>query len=399
MPDRLIGRLAVAAALVLAGGTSAAPAQSRSVAVAAELSGDASRTRLVLTLSKPVAATAFLLERPDRAVIELPDVNFQLEAQAPAGLVSALRFGLFAAGRARIVAELTAPASVSRIEVTGGPIPGTSLLSIEFARTDRESFRRAVASDRTDLVPTTSSIAPSPARDRRPAIAIDAGHGGSDPGAHAPNGAAEKDITLAFAEALRDRLAKDGRYRIVMIREDDVFVDLEARIRRAREAGADLFLSIHADTISNPAVSGTTLYTGADLASDVEAATLADRENAADGRDASAGAARPSVVSDILLDLTQRETRGLSRRFSGLLLRDLGAVTHFSINPQREAGFRVLRSPDLAAVLVELGYLSHTRDLDLMLSPEWRARMTAAMAAAIDRFFAGRVSSRAAISP
>ncbi len=401
--------LALAASLFTAAGAPApqagerAPAD-RAVAIQAELSSEGARTRLTLTLSKPVEATAFVMEKPDRVVIDLPEVNFQLGpdgGKRRGGVVSSIRCGLFAAGRSRIVLDLSAPALVKSVETRPASVAEASLLVVELVRTDREGFRRAAAMDRADHVLTTGSLPQdsAAAQDRRPVIAIDAGHGGVDPGATAPNGALEKDITLAFAGELRDRLSAQGRYRVLMIRDQDIFVPLDERVRRAREGGAELFISIHADIISTPSVSGATIYTGSDRATDHESATLADRENAADQAGGLPWKAAPGEVTDILQELTLRETRAFSHRFSGLLLRDLSPVVRFSAQPQREAGFRVLRTADLPSVLVELGYLSNTRDLEHLLSPEWRSRTATAMASAVDRFFAARLTARAPMSP
>ena len=396
---RLAALFCLIAASAAAGGRAAAGA---AVAVGAEVSvRENGSTRLTLTLSAPVAATVFLLEKPDRAIIDLPEINFQLEhtpSRSHGGVIAAVRAGLVGPGRSRLVVELAAPATVARMDSAEDPETGATLLRLDLARADRDGFRRAVAADRTDLVLTTGSIGPPAARDTRPLLAIDAGHGGTDPGAIAPGGIQEKDLTLAFAESLRERLPAE-RYRVLMIRDHDVFVPLDERVRRAREAGADLFLSIHADIISSPHVSGGTLYIGGEMATDSESATLADRENAADAAGGLARTAPPEQIADILHDLTMRETRSFSNRMAGLLLRDLGQVMRFSPRPQREAGFRVLRSPDLPSVLIELGYLSNARDLDLMLSPEWRRRTTAAMASAVERFFAARVAGRAPMSP
>jgi N-acetylmuramoyl-L-alanine amidase len=402
---RAVGLAAALVAATIGGPVRAAdpPAAGRPVAIAAEVATEGARTRLVLTLSRPVVATTFLMEKPDRVVVDLPEVNFQLGGEKDGrrgGVISAVRCGLFAPGRSRIVVDLAGPALVTKVETQGAGIPDASLLVIELARTDRDTFKRSAAADQADLALTTGSLATATsARDTRPVIAIDAGHGGVDPGATAPNGAVEKDITLAFASTLRDRLAGGGRYRILMTRDHDVFIPLEERVRRAREGGAELFISIHADIISSASVSGATIYTGSDRATDHEAASVAERENAADQ---AGGLPRPALqaeVADILLDLTLRETRAFSHRFSGLLLRDLSPVARFSPQPQREAGFKVLRTPDLPSVLVEIGYLSNARDLELMLSPDWRARTAGAMAAAVDRFFSGRIAARAPMSP
>jgi N-acetylmuramoyl-L-alanine amidase len=186
-----------------------------------------------------------------------------------------------------------------------------------------------------------------------------------------------------------------------MTRDRDIFVPLDERVRRARAAGADLFVSIHADSISSPSISGATIYTGAERATDVESATLAERENQSDANAGLSGSERPGGVSDILQDLMLRETRGFSHRFAGQLFGELKSTIRFSVQPHREAGFRVLRSADVPSVLVELGYLSNTADVAHLLSEDWRRSTAAAMANAVDRFFALRLAggASAAVSP
>jgi N-acetylmuramoyl-L-alanine amidase len=316
-------------------------------------------------------------------------------------VVASFRYGLFAPGRSRVVIDLAQPALVSRVEVATDA-SGIALLRIELSRADRQAFRKAAeAVDATPDVEATGSAAPSPI-DQRPLVAIDPGHGGIDPGAVAVGGAHEKDIVFGFAENLRRRLEDTGRYRVMMTRKDDVFVPLDERVRIAREAKADLFISIHADSISAaPHVRGLTVYTGSEQASDTESQRLAERENKADaaaGLDPDAG---PGDVADILQDLTLRETRSFSQRFGQTLVGVINPVMPLSKKPQRQAAFRVLRAPDVPSVLVELGYLSSAKDIDLLLSESWRDRSTAAMAGAIDRFFGVRVASRstAPVSP
>jgi N-acetylmuramoyl-L-alanine amidase len=171
----------------------------------------------------------------------------------------------------------------------------------------------------------------------------------------------------------------------------------------AQRAGADLFISIHADTISGGGeVRGFTIYTGSERASDADSARLADRENRADavaGMDA--GDVPDEDVTDILKDLTVRETRAFSHGFASRLVGELDTVGRLNKNPHRQAGFRVLRATDVPSVLVELGYLSSRKDFDLLMSDEWRDRSTTAMTAAIDRFFATRLARQgsAPVSP
>jgi N-acetylmuramoyl-L-alanine amidase len=376
------------------------------VAVAVEIAAEAGKTRLAFMLSEKVVPRASLMEGPDRVIVDLPEVNFQLPAEAGRGrngLVSSFRFGLFAPGRSRIVIELAQPALVSRMDVTTHPVDGAALLTVELTRADRDAFRRLVKADeaaRAAARPPSDGAAGS--ADPRPLIVIDPGHGGIDPGATPSAEVYEKDIVFAFAQRLRRRLEASGRYRIVMTRDQDVFVALAERVRIARDARADLMISIHADSISAaPHIRGMTVYTGSERATDAESASLADRENKADAAGGVDAGDSASDVADILQELTQRETRGLSHRFAKRLLGQLQPVVPASKKPHREAGFRVLRAPDVPSVLIELGYLSSRKDIDLLLSDQWRDRSAAAMAAAIDLYFATRIATggAAAVSP
>lgn len=366
------------------------------VAIGADLATTANgATRLTLTLSKAIEARAFVMERPDRAVVDLAEVNFQLGPEAGRkreGLVASFRYGLFAPGRSRIVVDLAQTATVARIETVTRPRDGAVLLSIEFQRADRETFRRAAVA--SDPAPAARKAAAVPeAVDARPLIMVDAGHGGTDPGAIAVTGVFEKDIVFGFAQALVAKLEASGRYRVRMTRDRDVFVPLSERVRIAREAHADLLVSIHADSISSaPQVRGATIYTGSERATDSESAKLAERENRADAAAGTETVEGPAQVADILQELTLRETRSFSSGFAKGLMAHLGPVMEMSPKPHREAGFKVLRSPDVPSVLVELGYLSSKRDLDLLQSEAWRAEVTGGMAKAIDAFFGSRTT-------
>jgi N-acetylmuramoyl-L-alanine amidase len=182
-----------------------------------------------------------------------------------------------------------------------------------------------------------------------------------------------------------------------MTRDEDVFVSLGDRVRSARSAKADLFISIHADSISGGQdVRGLTVYTGSERASDAESARLADRENKADAAAGIDSGDSPDDVLDILQDLTLRETRSFSHGFATRLVGELDTIARLNKNPRREAGFRVLRAHDVPSVLVELGYLSSKQDLDLLMSEQWRGKMVSAMAVAVDRFFATRLARQGA---
>ncbi len=400
---------AILAALVLALAPAAAVAGDGKapvpVAVSAKLEQSERSARLTFVISRPVHPVVTPLERPDRIVLDLPEVNFQVrDAATPSrtGLVSSFRQGLFAPGKSRIVIDLRRPALVA--SVTNTPLPDglSTAFTIELNAADREAFAKAV---KATSGPADEPIAAAPAREpasAKPLVVIDPGHGGVDPGAMADGGINEKDIVFTFAQKLKARLEATGRYRVMMTRDSDVFVSLGERVRIARRAQADLFVSIHADTLSaSPKVRGMTVYTGSERATDTESQELADKENRAD---ALAGAESPETVeevSGILADLTRRETRLFSQHIAKQVVQDAGSAMRLNKNPHRSAGFRVLTAPDVASILIELGYLSSSEDIALLQSDAWRDKATGAIASAIGRYFAQRtaVVRGAAVSP
>jgi N-acetylmuramoyl-L-alanine amidase len=393
----------VQAASVLPSGQAGEPGPA--IAVAVTVTAESGKTVFSVLLSKPVTAHAAVMERPDRVILDLPEVTFRLPTETGRkreGLISSFRYGLFAPGRSRVVMDLTQPALVSRIAVQPNPADGTSTLVVELSRSDREAFRKAAAESTAAVAAPVAAPEPIAARDRRPVIVIDPGHGGIDPGAAASNGVYEKDIVFAFSERLKARLESEGRYQVRLTRDRDVFVPLGERVRIARKAGADLFVSIHADTISGAGeVRGLTVYTGSERATDADSAQLADRENRADAAAGLDSGDRADDISDILQDLTLRETRAFSHTVAARLVGELHGVARLNKNPHREAGFRVVRAVDIPSVLIELGYLSSRQDFDLMMSDDWRRKATDAIAAAVDRFFVTRlaVGGAAPVSP
>ena len=229
----------------------------------------------------------------------------------------------------------------------------------------------------------------------RKLVVIDPGHGGIDPGAIGLKKTKEKDVVLAFGQKLRDLLSEGDDIDVVMTRGDDKFLTLKQRVAIARDKGADLFIAIHADTVRGPEARGATIYTLSEKASDAEAEALAHKENRADiidGVDLGGGS---EEVTDILIDLVQRESKNHSLFFAKKAVAEMRGVTSFTGKPMRSAGFVVLKAPDVPSVLVELGYLSSKHDEAQLTSPEWRARVAAAMAKAVRNYFAQQVASRA----
>lgn len=221
---------------------------------------------------------------------------------------------------------------------------------------------------------------------RRPLVVIDAGHGGRDNGAQ-PAGVPvpEKTITLAVADALRDRLLRGGRVRVAMTREDDRYVGLEERVRIARRLGASLFVAMHADSAPNPEARGATIYTLSEVASDREAARLAARENGGRQVESAPGQSADANVRAILADLAFRGTMEDSANFARLLRREAGgAGVPFRETSHRFAAFVVLKGADVPAVLLEAGYLTNKDDAAFLLSPEGRGRIAEGAARAIE---------------
>jgi N-acetylmuramoyl-L-alanine amidase len=380
-------------------------AGSPAIAAAVKVESEGAKTRFKVTLSKAVTAQVSVMERPDRVIIDLPEVAFHLPQEAgrsKEGLIASYRYGLFAPGRSRVVMELTQPAMVSGMTTVPDATGAATILTIELSRAEREEFRRAAVDNSAATREASPPPAAQDAKDARPVIMIDPGHGGIDPGAAGSGNVVEKDLVLSFAQRLRKKLEEGGRYKVIMTRDQDVFVSLGDRVRTARAAQADLFISVHADSISGGhEVRGLTVYTGSERASDADSARLADRENKADAMAGVESGDMPDDVSDILMELTLRETRSFSHNFASRLVGEFDSVARLNKNPHRQARFQVLRAHDVPSVLVELGYLSSQKDLDLLMSEEWRVKMVSAMSVAVDRFFAARFARRgtAAVLP
>jgi N-acetylmuramoyl-L-alanine amidase len=222
----------------------------------------------------------------------------------------------------------------------------------------------------------------------RPLVVIDAGHGGKDPGA-GTGAVKEKTLTLMLAEALRDRLLKQGGVRVALTRSDDTFLFLGERPAIARKLGADLFISIHADSTENDSGAlGATVYTLSAKGSNQVADRIAARENAADLVNGVRIYDQSGDVGTILVDLAQRETQARSESFAQLILREAKGVMPFKEAMPQSAAFAVLKSPDVPSVLFESGYINNQQDLARLLSPTGRAGFADALARAIVVFFA-----------
>lgn len=362
-----------------------------------------SKTRFVLDLNESVPFRVFTLADPYRIVVDLPELDW---TAAQAGLRKAIgpirdfRYGLFKPGNARLVLDLADATSVKKAFVLPPGEGAGWRFVLDLVGTSRDAFLREQGLP-PDLVPQPKPV-PTAAipvsmtlPDRNPrairgkaVIVIDPGHGGVDPGAIGVSGEYEKNITLAMARELKQALDASGRYKVALTRNSDVFLALRDRVAKARAVGADLFVSLHADTVRSPSVRGLSVYTLSERASDAESAALAEKENKADliaGLDLSH---ESPEVTNILIDLAQRESMNLSAAFAGDLVQELGRETALLGNTHRFAGFAVLKAPDIPSVLVELGYLSNPQEERLLRRRDHRAKLASALARSIDRYFA-----------
>jgi N-acetylmuramoyl-L-alanine amidase len=365
------------------------------------------------------------------------------------GLVAGLRYGLFKAGTSRIVLDLAAPAAVTDARILPPDGNEPTRLTIDLRPTDLTAFKTSVqtvlfassgptapivsaasvpalpeskaaaavaAAVAADPVvpnpllpsapaqgsvlatakPAKASAASKPAAApaaveaaapaEKPLIVIDPGHGGIDPGALGAT-TMEKNITLAVAKQLQKTLLASGRFRVVLTRDKDVFIPLRDRFKIARDKGADLFISLHADSNPGTDARGASVYTLSDKASDAEAEALATKENRSDVINGVDLSQQNQTVSGILIDLAQRETINMSSRFASILVGDLKADTAMLQNSHRFAGFAVLKAPDVPSVLLEMGYISSPADEQLLTDPNHQKKLSESITHAIEDYF------------
>ncbi|MFZ0654060.1 MAG: N-acetylmuramoyl-L-alanine amidase [Pseudolabrys sp.] len=384
------------------GGREAAPSgESPSVATDIRIGGDDKQTRFVVDLSRKIDITAFMLADPYRVVVDLPRTTFKLPANTGVqarGLVKAFRYGLIMQGGSRIVLDTKAPVRLEKSFVIDAAEGQPARLVLDLVATDRPSFMRNITlanrSAQQSASARPSDAPPKVEGDARPLIVIDPGHGGIDNGAKGTGGELEKDVVLAFALTLREKLEAQGKYRVAMTRSEDEFIALGERVRFARSRNAALFVSVHADALPKREglAEGATVYTLSENASDAEAARLAETENKADVIAGVDLTAEPDDVANILVDLAQRETKTFSMQFARTVVEELKSAARLHKHPLKSAGFKVLLAPDVPSVLVELGYMSTKDDLKQLTSANWRARTAQALAQAVDAYFTPRVA-------
>lgn len=341
--------------------------------------GEDGATRAVLDLSKPADYKLFTLANPDRLVLDLSGSSLAtgFRAPSPNGVVSGLRTGKPAEGDLRVVFDLGASVQPrSRIEREGD----SARLVLELIGGGQASTAKAAPARTLEDVIGSG--------ERKLIIAIDAGHGGKDPGAIGPSRKYEKDITLAMARELAAQIDADPGMQAFLVRDRDVFIPLHERYQRAREAEADLFISIHADAAHNKAAAGASVYVLSLRGASSEAARwLADQENAADLVGGVELDARDKNLAAVLLDLSQNATMRVSDDVAGEVLAALKGVGKTHKHQIERANFVVLRSPDVPSMLVETGFITNPGEEARLSDPAYRKRMANAIVSGVRNYF------------
>ena len=368
---------ALATWVILTGGATAAAGQLTD----ARLSASTSAAELVLDVPGSVRHKIFSLEHPDRAVIDLSNTRQArgLRPPRPVGIVTGIRFGERPDGTLRIVVQLRGPAAARS---TWGPVTRQARGQLIISLGDT-----TVAQDDDPPKAVRALHAPSES-DRDVIIAVDAGHGGQDPGATGHGGTHEKDVVLAIARALAARINGEPGMHAVLTRNRDEFLTLRDRIRRARVAKADMFISVHADSIANREVSGSSVYVLSERGATNEAARwLAERENAADLMGGVKLDDKDNTLASVLLDLSQSANISASMTAARGVLNALDSVGQVRKTQVQQAGFVVLKSPDIPSMLVETAYISNPGEELRLRSSAQQARLAEAIFSGIHGYF------------
>jgi len=376
---------ALAVSLALWGGAASAQGSGLTALARVDPSSPGARdmgaqTELALTLSQAVPFRIFTLDAPMRLVVDFAEADWtgvDGAALDRSDRVEAIRVGGFRPGWSRMVVDLAEPVALSRALLDTSE-QGNARLLLTLVPVDEAAFAAGAGA------PEDALIAPEPRGDLPPpkrrqtgegplVVVLDPGHGGIDPGAVAGE-VNEADLMLTFARELQEMLLRAGGFRVVLTREEDVFVSLEERLSIAHAAGADVFISLHADALAEGRASGATVYTLAERASDEASRKLAERHDRADllaGLDLSE---QDDMVVGVLMDLARTETAPRAERLADALVAELAPNVGMHKRPKMQAAFSVLKAPDIPSVLLEIGFLSSAKDRQKLVDPAWRAR-------------------------
>ena len=408
------GTVKAAVDKVVTGKAGADKAGADKAQLAQDLKGSKSRTRFVIALERPAEFQIQTLQNPNRIIVDLPDLKIQLPVLAgdqPVGLVRSFRGGLAAPGKMRVVIDVTEPVIVEKSAVEPAKDGRTPRLVLEIIPVEqaRAVPKKPLLTASLASVGLASVQPPLPkpaerpearqARAFKPVIVLDPGHGGHDSGA-VRNGAIEKEVVLAFGHALRDRLTGSGRYKVLMTRDTDRFIPLDERRAFAESSKAALFIAIHADYAGAQARGATIYSLRESVANDLKRSAkgevsqnlLSDKEMRAmkQTEESDVGA-----IKGFLSDLAQTEVQMTKTRtsvFARSVIEYMGNSTSMMSNPDRQAVFRVLKTAQVPAVLIELAYVSNKEDAAKLKSDEWRTKVSSSIATAIDNYFSHTVA-------
>lgn len=376
-------------------------AQELPVTVNGKIAGDDATTRFFLDFDKNLRVKTFYMDEPYRIIIDLEEVEFGFDDDGepkPRGLITGVQYGRISKGRSRVVLTLSQPAEIIRASMQQRLDENRFRFLLDMDSTDQQTFASLLETQGKELGESGAiaikgdRVRPIAKKEGRFTVVLDPGHGGIDGGAVGRSGTPEKEIVLKVAKLVSDRLKNLGPYDVKMTRTDDTFVSLRGRVDFSRRAQADLFISLHADSLRQNFVRGASIYTLSKRASDNLSAQLAKAENAVDLVAGLPIVEDADAVTDILVDLTTRETKRFSRGFSRILKNNLEGNVKLIKNPQRSAAFAVLKAPDVPGILFELGFLSNRQDEVQLKDPKWQLQLAEIVAKSVDEFFSLRTT-------
>lgn len=368
------------------------------IAYSARVVGDNERARVLIDFNKEPLFKIRYLANPNRIIVDLEQTKlaFADEQLTARGILSDIRYGIMSDDKSRIIFSLKTPAVLEdqQLQTLEGD---TYRLVMDISISEQDDFDAVLKEQDWEVVETNPTDDESVAKGSRIRVSenknsdkfvlvLDAGHGGIDGGAEGRNGAIEKDITLDFVNDLQKAFEEYDGIELLLTRDSDQFMSLSARVQIARDAEADLLISIHADSIRQRSLRGASIYTLSREASDEFASNLADAENLTDVLAGLHIEDAPDDVTGILVDLARRETQGFSDVMADRIVDDFKGQIRLLNNPHRRAGFRVLLAPDVPSVLIELGFLSNLTDEKLLTDPKWREKTTKLLAKSISEY-------------
>ncbi len=352
--------------------------------------------RVVVESDAKLNSKIFTLENPNRLVLDMPKSVIKSHVRKKEfkknTVVSKVRFGKQGGDTARIVFDLSRTVEESHFVLPPEGKKGIWRLVVDLKPSSKPEVQKKLP-QQTSVVATKASVKKKenttgllPFAKSKKIIMLDAGHGGQDPGAISKAGRYEKDLTLKMAKETK-KLLEEAGYKVVLSRDKDVFISLRGRVKKAHEAKADLFVSIHADSAKNISARGLSIYTISEKASDKEAAALAERENKSDillGMDLDD---YQQEVSSVLIDLAKQDTMKESRRYADLVVKEMQRTVQLLPNAHRFAGFAVLKSPNIPSVLLEMGYMSNKKEEREMQKASYRKKLGQALVRAVNAYF------------